>query len=98
MQYANDPEQHFISDTTFIFLPSEHQLNCSLDLDGVQNVSFQGMLIEGDVMVRLGPQVGLNFSNCDGIEIKSLNFLLSDDYEYRLIFYNTSSIIVSKIL
>ena len=96
-QYANDPEQHFISDTTFIFLPGEHQLNCSLDLDGVQNVSFQGMLTE-NVMVQLGPQVGLVFSNCEGIEIKSLIFLLSGDYEYRLMFYDASNVNLQNIV
>ena len=98
-QYANDPEQHIIlSSTTFIFLPGDHQLNTSINLHGVQNVSFQGMSTEGSVMVILGPQVGINFSSCDDIEMTSLNFLLSGDYEYRLIFYNTNSVNLQSIV
>ena len=96
--YAHDPEQHFISDTTFIFLPGEHQLNSSINLYGVQNVSFQGMLTEEPVIIKLGPLVGLNFSNCDGIEIKSLNFLLGSDYEYGLMFYDTSDTNLQSIV
>ena len=96
-QYANDQEQQF-SNMTFIFLPGDHQLNTSLNLHSVQNVSFQGMLTEGSVTVILAPQVDLTFSNCSGIEIISLNFLLSGDYEYRLIFYNTNSVFIQSVL
>ena len=97
-QYANDPEQHFLSSTVFIFLPGDHQLNTSINLHGVHNVSFQGMSTEGSVTVILGPQVGINFSSCDDIEMTSLNFLLSGDYEYRLIFYNINSINLQSIV
>ena len=61
-QYANDPEQHFHSNTTFVFLPGDHELNSSINLHGIQNVSFQGMLTESSIIVILHPQVGINFS------------------------------------
>ena len=97
-QYAIDPEQHILSSMIFIFLPGDHQLNTSINLHGVQNVSFQGMSTEGSVTVILAPQVDLTFSSCDDIEITSLNFLLSGDYEYRLIFYNTNSVFIQSVL
>jgi predicted outer membrane repeat protein len=53
---------------------------------------------EGSVTVIIGPQVDLSFSSCDDIEITSLNFLLSGDYEYRLMFYNTNSINLQSIV
>ena len=96
-QYANDQEQQF-SSMTFSFLPGDHQLNTSINLHGVQNVSFQGMSTEGSITVILAPQVDLTFSGCDDIEITSLNFLLSGDYEYRLIFYNTNSVFIQSVL
>jgi predicted outer membrane repeat protein len=99
-QYANDPEQHFLSNINFVFLAGDHQLNTSIDLHGIQNVSFQGMPTdaEGSVTVILGPQVDLSFSSCDDIEIISLNFLLSGEYVYRLIFYNTNSVNLRSIV
>ena len=97
-QYANDPEQHFLSSTVFTFSTGDHQLNTSINLHGVHNVSFQGMSTEGSVTIILGPQVNINFSSCDGIKMTSMNFLLSGDYEYRLIFYNTNSVNLQSIV
>ena len=53
---------------------------------------------EGSVTIRLGPKVGLSFDNCDGIEIKSLKFLLSDKFEFGLMFSDTNDIILHDIL
>lgn len=97
-QYANDSKQHFCSNTTFIFLPGDHLLHSSISLHGIHNISFRGKLTEGPVTIRLGPQVGYNFSNYSGIKISSLNFLLSGDYEYRLMFYNTISVNLQSIV
>ena len=98
-QYANNPEQYFLSNTTFIFLPGDHQLSYNIILNGVQNVTFQGMSVdEGSVTIRFGPLIGLNFSDSDGIEIKSLNFILSDYFEYGLMFLNTSDIKLHDIM
>ena len=97
-QYVNDPEQHFLSNTTFIFFPGEHTLSNSLSLDNIKSIVFQGMLAGGSVAIRLGPNVSLTFSDCVGVEMKSLNFLLSGDYEYRLMFYNTSSASLQNIV
>ena len=97
-QYANDSEQHFLPNTIFIFLPGEHQLNSSLTLDNIHNVSFQGVLEERAVAVTLGPQVGLSFTNCTSIRIDSLNFILAGDFEYRLVFSNTTNVQLYNIL
>ena len=100
-QYAHDPERYFLPNTTvtFSFLPGDHQLSNSLHLQNVSNVAFQGMSMEtGSVTVRLGPQVGLSFANCDSIEIKSLDLLLSGDFEYRLMFSNTTNVQLHNIV
>ena len=95
-QFAQNSKQ-FQSNTTFIFLPGEHQLNTNISLYGVKNVSFRTMT-EGSVMIRIGPQGGLRFDNCDGIEINSLHFLLSDTFEYGLIFSNTIDVNLHNIM
>ena len=97
-QYVRNPEQHFLNNTIFMFVAGDHQLlSINLSLRGIQNVTFQGMSVEGPVTIRLGPQVGLSFDNCDDIEINSLNFLLSGDYEYRLMFSDTKNVKLRNI-
>ena len=39
-EYATDPEEHFLSNTNFIFLPGTHKLNNDLRLENLQNVSL----------------------------------------------------------
>ena len=98
-QYAHDPEHYFLPNTTFSFLPGDHQLSNSLHLQNVSNVAFQGMSMEAkSVTIRLAPQVGLSFANCDNIEIRSLKFLLSDDFEYGLMFSDTNSAKLHNII
>ena len=53
---------------------------------------------EGLVTIRLGPKVGLSFDNCNGIQIKSLKFLLSGDFEYRLMFSGTNNVKIHDIM
>ena len=96
-QYATDSKQHFHPNTAFIFLPGEHRLNISLNLESIHNVSFQGMLEEGPVMIMLGPQVGLSFTNCTSIGIDSLNFVLQLA-EYGLMFSDTTSVDFNNVL
>lgn len=97
-QFAQNPEQYFLSGTTFIFLPGDHQLNNSISLHGVQNISFQGMSVKESVTIRFGPQVGLSFDDCNGIEIKSLNLLLSGDFEYRIMFSDTNNVNIHNVM
>lgn len=98
-QYANNSEQHFLSATTFIFQPGDHQLSNTVSLYGIQNVSFQGMLVdEGTVTIRLvSSHAGLSFDNCEDIEIKSLKFLLSDKFEFGLMFSDTRDVTLHDI-
>ena len=54
---------------------------------------------EGSVTIRLGPKVSLSFDNCDGIEIKSLKFLLSDKiYDFGLMFSATNDVKLHDIM
>ena len=53
-QFAQNPEQYFLSSTTFIFLPGDHQLNNNISLHGVWNISFQGMSVEEPATIKLG--------------------------------------------
>ena len=97
-RFAQNPEQYFLSGTTFIFLPGDHQLNNSISLHGVQNISFQGMSVKESDTIRFGPQVGLSFDDCNGIEIKSLNLLLSGDFEYRIMFSDTNNVNIHNVM
>ena len=97
-QFAQNPEQYFLSGTTFIFHPGDHQLYNTISLHGIQNISFQGMSVEESAIIRLGPQIGLSFDDCDGIEIKSLNLILSGDFEYRIMFSDTNDVKIHNVM
>ena len=97
-QFAQNPEQYFLSGTTFIFHPGDHQLYNTISLHGIQNISFQGMSVEESAIIRLGPQIGLSFDDCDGIEIKSLNLILSGDFEYRIMFSDTNDVKIHNVI
>lgn len=96
-QYVYNLEQQFLSNTIFIFLAGDHQLSINLSLHGVQNVTFQGMSVEGPVIIRLDQQVGLSFDNCDNIEMNSLNFNLSGEFEHGLKFSETNNVKLHNI-
>lgn len=101
-QYTNNPDQYFHSNTImiFVFLPGNHHLNSSLRMSDVRNISFHGELAstEGEsVTVFLDPNVSLSWTNCDQVEIRSLNFISVGDFEYRLIFINVQDISLSNV-
>ena len=96
-QYANKSDQYFLSNTVFIFHSGFHQLDNSLRLENIQNVSFQGNPTVGPVTVSLGPWVSLSWTNCDHIEMDSLIFNLKSNFEYGLMFSNTYNIHLHSI-
>ena len=101
-QYTNHQDQYFHSNSTFIFQLGIHQLNASLSLSNVQNISFRGESLSTStggrsVIVYLNPQVSLSWTNCDQIEIRSLNFVSFGNYDHRLMFINALDILLSNI-
>ena len=81
-----------------MFQPGKHQLSTNISLHGVKNVSFRGVMNERSVTIVLGPQASLSFDNCDGIVIESLCILLSDTFEYGLIFSDTVNVYLHNIM
>ena len=100
-QYTNHQDQYFHSNSTFIFQLGIHQLNASLSLSNVRNISFSGeSLITStgeSAIVYLNPQVNLSWTNCDQIEIRSLKFVSFGNYDHRLMFINVHDVLLSNI-
>ena len=95
-EYAGNSSQYLVSNTTFVFLPGNHQLDIKVTLESLQNVSFLGEP-ENAVTVSLGPQAGLSWMNCENIEINSLSIVISRNCENVLMFANTAGIQMSNI-
>ena len=100
-QYTNDHERYFHSNSVFIFQPGVHQVNASLSLTNVQNVSFHGELLSTStgrsVTVFLNPQVSLSWTDCDQVEIRLLNFVSVGNFDYSLIFINVCNLLLSDV-
>ena len=77
-EYAQQFDQHFVDDTTFLFLPGTHQLDFQLDLEGLSNIAFAPLDIQNHtVQLLLSPPFNITFTNCTNIEISRLVFILS---------------------
>ena len=99
-QYTNNQDRYFHSNSVFIFQPGLHHVNTSLSLTNVQNVSFHGEVstsTDRSVTLSLNPQVSLSWTNCDQIEIQSLNFISVGNCDYRLIFVHVHDVLLSNV-
>ena len=96
--YVINQEEHFQSNTTFVFLQGTHQLDSNVRLVGVRNVSFQ-VAPGNEAMIALNPQATVNFIDCSEIEIDSLTFMtLSKIYSsYGIVFINTTNIHITNV-
>lgn len=94
-EYAADPGEHFLSNTTFIFLPGTHQLDDDIRLENLQNVP----LLRADpelVTISLGPLASITWMNCYDIEITSILIEIRGSFEHGIIFVNSSGIQISN--
>ena len=90
-EYMSNSSQYFVSNTTFVFLQGDHQLDIEMKLEGLQNISLIGET-EGTVTLSLSSQAGLSWMNCKDIEINSISISISGNHEYVLMFANTTGI------
>ena len=81
-EYAQQVEQYFVNDTTFLFLPGTHQLDIQLNLEGLSNLAFGSIDDPGDqnAQILFSPSANITWTNCENIEISGLNFILSGQF------------------
>ena len=77
-EYAEQVDQYFVDNTTFLFLPGTHELDAPLDLEGLSNVSF-APLNDLDAQILLSPSANITWTNCEDIEISGFVFILSGE-------------------
>ena len=81
-EYAQQVDQYFVDNTTFLFLPGTHELDIQLDLEGLSNISFVP-LGENDtqnIQILLNPSTDITWINCDNVELGGLVFFLSGQF------------------
>ena len=97
-EYMTDPEENFLSNTSFIFLPGTHQLDNEVRLENLQNVSLLRADSESNsaVTVSLGPLASLTWINCYDIEIAFILIEVGENSENGVIFVNSTGIQISN--
>ena len=95
-EYAQQVNQYFVNDTTFLFLPGTHRLDIGLYLKpGLSNISLVPLNegINNDaVQLLIGPSANITWDYCVNIEISGFIFVLSEVTSVpELVFYNTTA-------
>ena len=94
-EYASEREQHFRSNTTFVFLQGNHQLDFYVNMESLQNLSLLGE--PGfEVTISLNTQASLALINCIDIEINSLIFSTGENNVRSLVFINTLGVQITN--
>ena len=97
--YAQEPNQYFLDDSIFLFLPGIHQLDIQLHLKNVSNVTFLSIDFDeqqdNTARVFFSPSVNITWTDCDNIKISGLVFILSghsgETFFSGLVFQRTTS-------
>ena len=80
-EYAQQVDQYFVDNTTFLFLPGTHELDAPLNLKDLSNVSF-APLNDLDAQILLSPSANITWTNCENIEINGFVFILSGQLNF----------------
>ena len=91
-EYASNSSQHFLSNTTLIFLQGDHHLDVNVQLENLQNISLLGES-KDTVVISLSPQASFSWINCDSIEIDSILLKVAKN---PLVFVNSIGIQISN--
>ena len=97
-EYAQQVDQYFVDNTTFLFLPGIHELNAPLDLKDLSNISlvplseFKGINESDAVQLFIDPSVNITWDSCKNIKINGFVFILSGQFS---VLSDTAIIIIS---
>jgi predicted outer membrane repeat protein len=106
-EYAQQVDQYFVDNTTFLFLTGTHELDVQLDLEGLSNISFAPLDDPLEAQILLSSSVNITWTKCKNIEINGLIIILSGHFSVftgtflpsaELIFHNTSAVLASLTL
>ena len=95
----SDTEEYFTSDTNFLFLEGEHELNGLLVLDNISNLTLSGM--SSKVTIVMSSEAGVWCTNSEGIEMSSLMIeyrgKVKEDTHSALLFSNSHSVLIADV-
>ncbi len=99
--YVRNATEYFTSNTEFIFLEGEHQLNAALMLDNVTNITLRGISPELTATIILLKNSDISYTNSQDIFLSSLQVLfhgeVSNQSSSALIFDQTEFIEINNI-
>ena len=99
-EYAQQVEQYFVNDITFLFLPGTHQLNIQLNLEDLSNIALVPLngLNAQNVRVLLSPSVNITWTNCENINISGFVFFLSGEFSVLVEFDDLLVLFSSELI
>ena len=77
-EYAQQINQYFVDNTTFLFLPGTHELDAPLNLKNLSSISFVP-LNDLDAQILLSPSANITWTNCEDIEISGLILIINGE-------------------
>ena len=94
-EYANEPDKHFINNTTFYFYFGDHELNTHLWLKNLHSIAFRGL--SDDKLSSIVSSASITWEKCENIEISLIVFTLTGNFTFILVFNQTHFIHLSNI-
>jgi hypothetical protein len=98
-EYASRPDVYFKSDTVFYFEPGVHELNSSLKLENLNNVTLQGLsgTSSQKVIIYFETFVNVTWEKCSNIEVSSVNFYLLNNFTHVIVLNQTRKVLLHDI-
>ena len=95
--YANNVDTYFVNDSTFIFIPGDHQLSVGVSIRDVHNLSITG-LSENRVTIKvINKSVFFACKSCLNVTIANIIFEISGTFTCILSFVDTNLVRLSNI-
>ena len=95
--YVDNVDTYFVNDSSFIFIPGNHQLSVRLTIRAVHNISIKG-LSENSVTIEIRNESGFFACNsCVNVSIANILFDVGGPFTCILLFVATNSVRLSNI-
>ena len=95
--YANNVDTYFVNDSTFLFIPGNHQLSVGLSISSVHNLSLAGLSENSVTIEILNESEFFACESCMNVSIANITFALGGTFSCILSFEHTYFVKLSNI-
>ena len=95
--YSNNVDTYFVNDSTFVFIPGNHQLSVGLSISSVHNLSIAGLSENSVTIEILNESVFFACKSCMNVSIANIIFSVDGTFSCILSFERTYFVKLSNI-